>query len=140
MADSYGWTGKVLRVDLSAGTTTIESTDKYKSFMGGTGIGWKVIWDEVPPGTAAFDAANRLIFAVGPATGSGSPCSGRTSITSLWPVAYPELPAAGHMGGHWGPELKYAGYDAVIVQGASTNQDGSLKPVWLRIEDDQVTL
>ncbi|HET6438407.1 MAG TPA: aldehyde ferredoxin oxidoreductase N-terminal domain-containing protein, partial [Anaeromyxobacter sp.] len=51
-----------------------------------------------------------------------------------WPVASPELPAAGHFGGHWGPELKYAGYDGIIVQGASA------KPVWLRIEDDKVTL
>ncbi len=140
MADSYGWTGKVLRVDLTAGTVTVESTEPYKPYLGGTGMGWKVIWDEVPPGTASFDPENRLVFAVGPITGSGSPCSGRTSIVSLWPVAYPELPSAGHMGGHWGPELKYAGYDGVIVQGASKNADGSVKPVWLRIEDDQVTI
>ncbi|MFO0583942.1 MAG: aldehyde ferredoxin oxidoreductase N-terminal domain-containing protein [Anaeromyxobacter sp.] len=134
MAETYGWAGKVLRVDLTAKAITVESTEKYKAFMGGTGLGWKVMWDEVPPGTKAFDAANKVIFAVGPATGSGSPCSGRTSVCSLWPVNGDDLPAAGHVGGHWGPELKYAGYDAVIVQGVSD------KPVWLRIEDDQVTL
>ena len=137
MAESYGWAGKVLRVDLTSGTITkITGTEfeKYKAFMGGTGLGWKVLWDEVPPGTGAFDAANKVIFAVGPATGSGSPSSGRTSICTLWPVHADELPSAGHMGGHWGPELKYAGYDAVIVEGVSA------KPVWLRIEDDKVTL
>ncbi|HUJ25537.1 MAG TPA: aldehyde ferredoxin oxidoreductase N-terminal domain-containing protein, partial [Myxococcales bacterium] len=124
----------MLRVDLSTGSITTESTDTYKAYIGGTGLGWKVLWDEVPPGTHAFDKANKIVFAVGPITGSGSPSSGRTSIVTLWPVASPELPAAGHMGGHWGPELKYAGYDAIIVQGASA------KPVWLRIEDETVTL
>lgn len=134
MAESYGWTGKLLRVDLTTGSITTESTEKYKSFLGGTGFGWKVLWDEVPPGTKAFDEGNKLVFAVGPVTGSGSPCSGRTSITTLWPVHGDELPGAGHIGGHWGPELKYAGYDGIIVQGVSP------RPVWLRIEDDKVTL
>jgi aldehyde:ferredoxin oxidoreductase len=134
MAENYGWAGKVLRVDLTTGAITTESTDKYKAFLGGTGPGWKVLWDEVPPGTKAWDAANRLVFAVGPLTGGGSPCSGRTSIVTRWPVNADELPAAGHFGGHWGPELKYAGYDGVIVQGKAA------KPVWLRIEDDKVTL
>ncbi|HTO98539.1 MAG TPA: aldehyde ferredoxin oxidoreductase N-terminal domain-containing protein [Myxococcales bacterium] len=124
----------MLRVDLSTGAITTESMDAYKPYLGGTGMGWKVLWDEVPPGTHAFDAANKLIFATGPITGSGSPSSGRTSVVTLWPVASPELPAAGHFGGHWGPELKYAGYDAIIVQGVSA------KPVWLRIEDEKVTL
>jgi aldehyde:ferredoxin oxidoreductase len=134
MSDSYGWAGKVLRVDLTTGTITTETMDTYKPYLGGTGMGWKVLWDEVPPGTKAFDAANRLVFSVGPITGSGSPSSGRSNVVTLWPVASPELPAAGHFGGHWGPELKYAGYDGIIVQGASAT------PVWLRIEDDKVTL
>ena len=134
MAENYGWAGQVLRVNLTTGTITKESTDKYKPYMGGTGLAWKVLWDEVPPSTGAFDPANKVIFSVGPATGSGSPCSGRTSVSCLWPVHGDELPSAGHMGGHWGPELKYAGYDAVIVEGVSP------KPVWLRIEDDKVTL
>jgi aldehyde:ferredoxin oxidoreductase len=134
MAESNGWAGQVLRVDLTTGTITKESMEEYKPFMGGTGLAWKVLWDEVPPETGAFDPGNKVVFAVGPATGSGSPCSGRTSIACLWPVHGDELPAAGHMGGHWGPELKYAGYDAVIVEGVSS------KPVWLRIEDEKVTL
>jgi aldehyde:ferredoxin oxidoreductase len=124
----------VLRVNLTTGTISKESMEKYKPFLGGTGLAWKVLWDEVPPGTTAFEEANKVIFSVGPATGSGSPCSGRTSVSSLWPVHGDELPSAGHMGGHWGPELKYAGYDAIIVEGQSA------KPVWLRIEDDEVTL
>lgn len=139
MAENYGWAGKVLRVNLSnygtdKPTITTESMDKYKPYMGGTGLSWKVLWDEVPPGTSAFAEENKVIFSVGPATGSGSPCSGRTNVACLWPVHGDELPSAGHMGGHWGPELKYAGYDAIIIEGVAP------KPLWLRIEDDKVSL
>jgi len=124
----------VLRVDLSTGVITKESTDKYKAFLGGTGLAYKVFWDEVPPGTKAFDPENRIIFGVGPLTGTGAPLSGRVSVTSLFPISPLDLPATGHMGGHWGPELKFAGYDSLIIQGASAT------PVWLYIKDDVVEI
>jgi aldehyde:ferredoxin oxidoreductase len=129
-----GWTGKVLRIDLSTGAITSENTLKYKDYLGGTGLGYKVLWDEVPPGTKAWDPANRIIFGVGPLTGTGAPSSGRTSITTLWPPHVDELPGTGHMGGHWGPELKYAGWDSIIVQGKAAT------PVWIKIVDDKVTI
>ncbi len=129
-----GWTGKVLRVDLTTGIITKEDTDKYKDYLGGTGLGYKVLWDEVPPGTKAWDPENRLVFGVGPLTGTGAPLSARVSITSLYPVHVDELPATGHMGGHWGPELKFAGYDSLIVQGKSP------VPVWIYIKDDVVEI
>ncbi|MGE5800040.1 MAG: aldehyde ferredoxin oxidoreductase N-terminal domain-containing protein, partial [Syntrophaceae bacterium] len=129
-----GWTGKVLRVDLSTGVITKESTDKYKGFLGGTGLAYKVFWDEVPPGTKSFDPENRIVFGVGPLTGTGAPLSGRVSVTSLFPISPLDLPSTGHMGGHWGPELKYAGYDSLIIQGASA------APVWLYIKDDVVEI
>src|SRR5512146_370131 len=129
-----GWTGKVLRVDLTTGIISKESTDKYKPFLGGTGLAYKVLWDEVPPGTKAWDPANRIIFGVGPLSGTGAPLSGRVSVTSLWPMHPDELPATGHMGGHWGAELKYAGYDSLIIQGKAAS------PVWLYIKDDVVEI
>jgi aldehyde:ferredoxin oxidoreductase len=139
MAKSGGWTGKILRVDLSTGKITTEDTSTYKDYIGGSGLAYKVLWDEVAPGTDAWDPENRVVFGVGPLTGTGSPLSGRVSVTSLWPASgfdgvVGTLPATGHMGGHWGPELKYAGYDSVIVQGQAD------KPVWLHIQDDKVTL
>ena len=134
MAKLGGYTGKILRVDLSTGKITSEDTMKYKDYLGGTGLAYKVLWDEVKPTTKAWDPENRIIFGVGPMTGSGSPLSGRVSITSLWPVHPLELPGTGHMGGHWGAELKYAGWDSVIVQGKAD------KPVWLYVNDDQVEL
>jgi aldehyde:ferredoxin oxidoreductase len=137
MSSQYGgWTGKTLRVDLTTGAiTTVDTVAKYKDYLGGTGLGYKVLWDEVPPGTPAFDPANRIIFATGPITATGAPSAGRLSITSVLPYAdLNDLPGAGHMGGHFGPEFKYAGWDAIIIQGAAT------KPVWLQIIDSKVTI
>ena len=136
MAKYGGWTGKTLRVDLSSGKITTEDTiEKYKDYLGGTGVGYKVLWDEVPAGTKAFDAANKIIFGVGPLTGTGAPCGGRTSITSIYPCSYPdELVATGHMGGMFGAELKFAGWDNVIIEGKAD------KPVYLAIMDDKVEI
>jgi aldehyde:ferredoxin oxidoreductase len=129
-----GYRGKILRVDLSTGKVSSEDTAKYKEYLGGTGLAYKVLWDEVKPGTKAWDPENRIIFGVGPLTGTGSPLSGRVSITSLFPVNVRELPGSGHMGGDWGAELKFAGWDSVIVQGKADN------PVWLYIKDDKVEI
>lgn len=131
-----GWTGKSLRVNLSSGQITTEDTiEKYKEYMGGTGVGYKVLWDEVPAGTKAFDEANKLVFSVGPLTGTGAPCGGRTTITGIFPTVYPtELVGSGHMGGHWGAELKFAGWDNIIVEGKAD------RPVWLCIQDSKVEI
>ena len=129
-----GWTGKVLRVDLTTGIITKEDTAKYKPYLGGTGLAYKVLWDEVPPGTKAWDPENRIIFGIGPLTGTGDPLSASVSVTSLWPMHTEDLPATGHMGGHWGPELKYAGYDSLIIQGKAA------APVWIYIKDDVVEI
>ncbi|QEM67647.1 hypothetical protein FO488_05430 [Geobacter sp. FeAm09] len=135
MAEYGGWTGKTLRVNLTTGSISTEDTlAKYKDVIGGVGLGNKVLWNEVPAGTTAFSPENRLVFAQGPLSGSGGPLTGRCSIISLLPYAMNDLPGAGHMGGHFGPEIKYAGYDAIIIHGKATT------PVWLRIENDKVSL
>ena len=105
-----GWSGKVLHVDLSTGRTWTEDTvEKYRDDLGGTGIGYRVMWEEVPPGTGPFDPANRMVFAVGPLAGTGAPCNGRTAVTTLWPTCSPQsLVATGHMGGQFAAKLKYA--------------------------------
>ena len=91
MATKGGWAGKVLRVDLSTGRIWTEDTiEKYKDYLGGTGIGYKVFWDEVPAGTKPFDPANKIVFAVGPPAGTGAPSSSRTAITTLWPTCWPK--------------------------------------------------
>ena len=136
-AGNYGgWAGKILRVDLSTGRIWTEDTiERYKDYLGGTGIGYKVMWDEVPAGTMPYDPENRIIFAVGPLAGTGAPCSGRTAVTTLWPLCWPiPLVASGHMGGQFAAKLKYAGYDAVVIQGKAA------RPVWLMIVDQKVEI
>ncbi|MDY0236460.1 MAG: aldehyde ferredoxin oxidoreductase [Gudongella sp.] len=134
MAVSYGWAGKVLRVNLTSGKITTEDISKYKDFVGGMGIGYKVMYDEVPTGTHPHAPENKIIFGVGPLTGTGAPCSSRTNITSLLPSNPMHLVSDSHMGGNFAATLKYAGYDGIIIEGQSAN------PVWLRIEDDKVSL
>ncbi len=134
MSNVTGWTGKMLRVNLTTGNITTEDTMKYKEFIGGAGIGYKVIFDEVAQGTKAFDEENKIVIAVGPFTGAGVPCSGRTNITSLAPTNPYNAVTDSHMGGNFGPFLKFAGWDAIILEGASKT------PVWLKIEDDKVSL
>ncbi len=130
-----GYTGKTLRIDLTTGKISSEDTlAKYGDYIGGAGLGYKVLWDEVPAGTKAWDPANRLIFGVGPLTGTGVPGGTRVSIVSLSPHSQLELPAVGHMGGHWGPELKFAGWDSIIIQGKAN------VPCWISIQDDKVEI
>ncbi len=133
-----GWAGKIVRVDLGTGKITMEETKKYMQFTGGIGIGYKVIFDEAPMADA-FSPENRLVFAIGPLTGSLAPSSGRSEVISISPHSY--APNAKHplvtrsgFGGYWGAELKFAGYDAVIIQGKAK------KPVFVYINNDTVSI
>jgi len=132
----YGWNGKRLRVDLSDGKITVEAIDaKFRNmWLGGRGFNSALLYREVGPDVDPFDAENRLVFGVGPLTGTFSPSSGRTTITSKSPLQYPFGFGDANMGGHWGPELKYAGYDQLVIQGKSE------KPVYLWIDDDRVEI
>lgn len=130
-----GWTGKILRVNLTSGKITTEDSSKYaQKFIGGIGFGQVVMAEEVPLGTKPFDEANKLVFTVGPLTGAGAPCSSRSNITSLSTFTKGNLVVDAHMGGYFPAEMKYAGYDAIIIEGRSS------KPVWLHIQDDQINI
>ena len=129
-----GWAGKILRVNLTNGKISSEETSKYQDFIGGMGIGYKVLFDEVPAGTKPYDPENKIVFGAGPLCGSGVPCSSRTNITSLYPGNDKNLVTDSHMGGNFAAFLKYAGWDAIIIEGVSKS------PVWLRIENDKVSL
>lgn len=136
MADetSYGWAGKILRVDLSSGSITVESTDPYKDYIGGMGLANKIMYDEVPAGTDPLSPENKIVFAVGPLTASGVPLAGRTTISSLSTFSTDYLVVDAHCGGMFGAKLKLAGYDAVVLEGAASS------PVYVHIKDDKVTI
>ncbi len=136
MADviSYGWAGKILRVNLSNGSITTQPTDPYKEYIGGMGLANKIMFDEVPAGTDPLSPENKIVFAVGPLTASGAPLAGRTTICSLSTFSKDHLIVDAHCGGMLGAKLKLAGYDAVVVEGASDH------PVYLNIKDSEVTI
>lgn len=134
MSVTYGYTGKILRVNLTTGAVSTDDTLKYKDFIGGEGIAMKIMWDEVPAGTHPFAPENKVVFGTGPLCGTGVPCSGRTNITSLLPSNPYHAVSSSHMGGYFAVELKYAGWDMVVIEGKSP------KPVWLRIEDGKVSI
>jgi aldehyde:ferredoxin oxidoreductase len=130
MAD-FGYAGSILSVDLSSGCTTEMATTDYAGrFLGGRGLAAKIYWDEVPPEVQAFDPGSRLVFATGPL--GGLPAIGGSRWTICGKSAASETFSYCNLGGRWGAELKFAGYDAVVVYGKSE------KPVYLLIDGDRV--
>lgn len=136
MADkkSYGWAGKILRVNLSDGTITTFPTEPYKSYIGGMGIANKIMFDEVPAGVEPFDEENKVVFAVGPLTASGVPLAGRTTIASLSTYSKDHLIVDAHCGGMLGARIKQAGYDGIVIEGKAP------QPVYIMVDNDDVKI
>ncbi len=128
-----GYTGKILKVDLSIGksveATTYDYTDR---FLGGRGIAARLFWEMVPDRINAFDPGNCLICATGPVTGFFGLAGCRWVICGKSAARQPEAFSYGNLGGKWGSALKYAGYDALTVTGKAE------KPVYLYIHDGTV--
>lgn len=131
-----GWVGKILRVDLtSRKISEISTFDYVPKFLGGRGLGAKICWDEVPPEVGAFDPENRLIFATGPLQGTLAPTSGRFMVLGKSPQTAPnESFCRSGVGGHFAPELKWAGFDALIIQGKAS------KPAYLWIAEGKAEI
>jgi aldehyde:ferredoxin oxidoreductase len=134
MAKWYGWMGTILRVDLSTGKIAKEplSEDLAYNFVGGRGVNSKILYDETSPATEPLGPDNRLIIGTGPTSGTLGLGNGRFTITARSPLTGILGDASG--GGHFGGEVKFAGYDHIIVQGRAK------KPVYLWINDDEVVL
>ncbi len=128
-----GWMGKILEVDLTTSTTRERPLDMEMArlFLGGRGLGARLLWDEVPPGVDALSPQNVLIFTAGPLTGTGYQTSNRFSVSTLSPLTGTVLDA--NSGGYWGMQFKKTGCDALIVRGRAE------KPVYLEIKPDGVT-
>ncbi len=132
----FGWAGKILDVDLSTGSISTRDTLKYAvDYIGGRAMAARIAWEEIPPGIDSYDPENHIIVATGPLTGTLAPTSGRTVMTGVSPRTYPR-PWHTHstLGGWFGAELKYAGFDAIIVHGKSS------APVYLEIRDGTARL
>ncbi|MBF7096663.1 aldehyde ferredoxin oxidoreductase family protein [Alkalibacter mobilis] len=129
-----GYMGKVLRVNLSTKEITTEELPEKiaKDFIGGAGFGIKYLFDEVPGDTDALGEENKLIFAPGPLSGTSAPCASRMAVTTKSPLT--NAVGMALSGGYFPVELKFAGYDVLIIEGKSE------EPVYLWIKDDNVSI
>ncbi len=130
----YAETGFNLEVDLTRGNIERVPTDPRmtEKYLGGLGTNAKILWDRVPPEIEPFSPDNLLIFATGLLVGTPAPGCNRTVVSTFSPQT--RLMAYSMMGGFWAPELKYAGYDKVILRGKSPEL------VYLWIKDDKVEI
>lgn len=130
----YGYAGKMLRVNLSDRTMAKNDTreDIATLLLGGNGYAAKVLWEESKPKINPFDPETKIILMTGPLTGTGAPGSGfweacfKSPLTEVW--------GESACGGWWGPMLKLAGFDGIILEGASKD------PVYLLITDGEAEI
>lgn len=131
----YGYAGRILRVDLSKKEVLYEDLEKkiIEKFLGGTGFSTKILYDELQPEIHPLGPKNKIVFAVGPLTGTLAPGGGsryivaaKSPLTGIW--------GEGDAGGFFGAELKFSGFDVVIVKGASE------KPALLWISDGKAEI
>ena len=116
-AGYYGYTGKLLRIDLSKEKVNVEEIkpEILRKYIGGVGYGAKLLYDELPPGIDPLGPENKLAFVTGPLTGTGAPGSGsvevcfKSPLTGIW--------AEARSGGEWGGALRKAGYDFLVIEG-----------------------
>lgn len=124
----------ILYVDLTGRSIRQEtvSAEDAALYVGGRGINAKLLYELVPKGTPPLDPDNHLIIGTGVLNGTKAPCSGRLTVTTKSPVTGLYLKSSS--GGHFGPEMKYAGFDYLVITGASEN------PVYLWIHDGEVEI
>jgi aldehyde:ferredoxin oxidoreductase len=131
----YGWCGQILKVNLSSGKIAKEPLDEklMHDFLGGRGINDAILYDETGPNTDPLEPDNVMLIGTGPLNGTPVMQSGRLQITAKSPLNTSRF-GLSNSGGEFAPELKYAGYDLIVVYGKAD------KPVYLLIRDDKVEL
>lgn len=128
------WAGKILRVNLTTGTVTSEPLrmDWAKQYLGSRGLASKYLVEEIDPKVDPLSADNKIIWSTGPLTGTMASTGGRYTVVTKGPLT--GAIACSNSGGYWGAELKCAGWDMIIFEGASP------KPVYLHVSDDVAEL
>ncbi|MFX1559866.1 MAG: aldehyde ferredoxin oxidoreductase family protein [Promethearchaeota archaeon] len=129
-----GYRGKILRVDLSAGSTSVTALDEklLKMFIGGAGLGARLLYDMVDKNTDPLGPENPLLYLTGPLCGTMAPTGSKSTFCSRSPKT--GLLGYSTVGGHLGADLKFAGYDGIIITGAAE------EPSYLLIEDSDVEI
>jgi aldehyde:ferredoxin oxidoreductase len=129
-----GWIGKLLRVNLSNGNIKEEplNLNDAKLYLGARGLGTKIFMNEVDPKVEPLSPENKLIFLTGPLTGTLASSAGRYEVVTKAPLT--GTIGASNSGGHFGPELKFAGYDGIIFEGKAE------RPVYLYVNNGEAEL
>ncbi|EHQ88643.1 aldehyde ferredoxin oxidoreductase family protein [Desulfosporosinus youngiae] len=129
-----GYAGKILRINLTEGKVSTEplSPELAKNYLSGRGLGGKMWFDEVDTDVDALAPENKIFISTGALTGTNAPTSGRYMVVTKSPLN--GAIAASNSGGYWGAQLKFAGYDMVILEGKAAN------PVYIAINDDKVEI
>jgi len=136
-----GYTGKILRINLTKKTIGTIDTVQYEEYGGGHGMGsaifWDLVGDQLP--FEALDPRNVVTVMAGPFSGVVVPsATARCEVQGLGPQAYPvEWFTRSNFGGRFAAQLKYAGWDGILIEGATSGVD---EPVWINIIDDKVTI
>ena len=130
----YSHGGTILRINLTDGVIQRHPTEERlaRNYLGGRGLNVKRLWDELPAHTDGLSPENMLVFGAGPLVGTTFPGGARFNVSGMSPQT--GILGDSNAGGFWGPELKFAGYDQVIIQGRAQH------PVYLWIRDDVVEL
>lgn len=128
----YGWIGKIIRINLTNETISVEDLNPKDArlYVGGRGLGTKLYRNEVDPKVDPVSPQNNLLFVTGPLTGTLASCAGRYEAVTKSPLTGAIESCS--LGGNFGPELKFAGYDGIIFEGKAK------KPVYLYINDDRI--
>ncbi len=134
MNEFYGYTGKILTVNLTAGYCVTENlpTELALDFLGGKGFGAKILYDRLKRGIDPLSPDNIMVFANAPLTGTLAPSSSRVVMSTKSPLTGLWLDS--NCGGFFGPQLKQAGYDILIIEGRAQ------EPVYILIENDRVEI
>lgn len=129
----YGYVGKILRVNLSAKEIWTEPTLKYaKEWVGASGIAIKILYDELKPWVTPYEPGNKLIIGAGPLIGTTATGANKINASTLGPMTGGW--ASGCSDSHLGGQIKYSGYDSIIIEGKAHT------PVYLLIHDDDVKI
>lgn len=128
-----GYAGRILRVDLTTGKIEVESLDEVaRKYIGGSGLCAKILWDETTADTDPFSPENPMVFMTGPFSGTSVLFSSKVRVATISPLT--GILGEALAGGHWGAELKHAGFEGIVVKGKARN------PVYLWIKDGDVKL
>jgi len=127
-----GYVGKILHINLTKKKYTTQPLppELTYNYIGGYGIGGRILYDSVPPWVSAFDPDNLLIFSTGPVNGTPAPVAGRHTVVAKSPLT--GFFGDANAGGFWGAELKAAGYDLLVISGRAE------KPTYIFIRDGEV--